>query len=54
MSNFHWFQLQGIKALVAVHDSNSIETIDGGEILNEAIFTLIQSYNEIYNNKVFL
>lgn len=52
--DFHWFQLQGIKALTAVNGENSEETIDGQKVLNEAISTLVQSYNEIYNNEVFI
>ncbi|VVC30900.1 Hypothetical protein CINCED_3A020017 [Cinara cedri] len=51
--DLHWFQLQGVKALVAVHDPNSKEAIDGSKVLNEAISALVQSYNEIYNNQVF-
>lgn len=50
--DFHWFQLQGIKALTAINEPNSKETIDCENILNEAISTLLQSYNEIYNNEV--
>jgi len=50
--DFHWFQLQGIKALTAVNEPNSEETIEGEKVLNEAISTLVQSYNEIYNNEV--
>ncbi|XP_050059567.1 ATPase H(+)-transporting accessory protein 2 [Aphis gossypii] len=52
--DFHWFQLQGIKALTAVNGENSEETIDGQKVLNEAISTLVQSYNEIYNNEVLI
>lgn len=52
--DFHWFQLQGIKTLAAIHEPNSKETIDGEEVLNEAISMLVQSYNEIYDNQVLL
>lgn len=52
--DFHWFQLQGIKALVALRGANSKETLNGEKVLNEAISTLIQSYNDIYNNQVFI
>uniref|UniRef100_A0A2S2NRY8 Renin receptor n=1 Tax=Schizaphis graminum TaxID=13262 RepID=A0A2S2NRY8_SCHGA len=52
--DFHWFQLQGIKALTAVNEPNSEETIEGEKVLNEAISTLVQSYNEIYNNEVLI
>lgn len=52
--DFHWFQFQGIKALTAVNEPNSEEIIDGEKILNEAISTLVQSYNEIYNNEVLI
>lgn len=51
--DFHWFQLQGVKALAAVHEPNSKEILDDEALLNEAISTLVQSYNEIYNNQVF-
>lgn len=51
--DLHWFQLQGVKALTAVNGQNSDKTIDGEKVLNEAISTLVQSYNEIYNNEVF-
>jgi len=50
--DLHWFQLQGVKALTAVNEQDSAETIEGGKVLNEAISTLVQSYNEIYNNEV--
>jgi len=50
--DLHWFQLQGVKALTAVNEPNSAETIEGEKLLNEAISTLVQSYNEIYNNEV--
>jgi len=52
--DFHWFQLQGIKALTAIHKPDSKETTDGEIVLNEAISTLVQSYNELYNNQVFV
>jgi len=52
--DLHWFQLQGVKALTAVNEPNSAETIEGEKVLNEAISTLIQSYNEIYNNEVYI
>lgn len=54
MPDFHWFQLQGIKTLAANYEPNSKETIDGKKMLNDAISMLIQSYNEIYNNQVFI
>lgn len=50
--DFHWFQLQGVKALTVIYEPNSKETTDSEVILNEAISTLVQSYNEIYNNQV--
>jgi len=52
--DFHWFQLQGIKALTAINEPNSKETIDGEKVFNEALSILVQSYNEIYNNEVFI
>lgn len=52
VQDFHWFQLQGVKALIAVHEPNSQETKNAEKVLNEAISSLVQSYNEIYNNKV--
>lgn len=51
--DFHWFQLQGIKALTDLHGPNSKETLNGEKVLNEAISMLIQSYNEVYNNQVY-
>jgi len=50
--DFHWFQLQGVKVLAAVNEPDSKETLDSELVLNEAISTLVQSYNEIYNNQV--
>lgn len=50
--DFHWFQLQSIKSLAAIHTPNSQEVVDGEEALNEAISVLVQSYNEVYNNQV--
>lgn len=50
--DLHWFQLQGVKALNAANEPNSKAIIEGENVLNEAISTLIQSYNEIYNNEV--
>jgi len=52
--DLHWFQLQGVKALTAINEPNSKATIDGEKVLNEAISSLVQSYNEIYNNEVFI
>lgn len=52
VQDFHWFKLQGIKSLTALHAPNSKEIDGGEEVLNEAISTLIQSYNEVYNNQV--
>lgn len=50
--DLHWFQLQGVKALTAINEPNSEVTMDGEKVLNEAISSLVQSYNEIYNNEV--
>lgn len=38
--------------MIAVHEPGSPEAKEAEKVLNEAISSLVQSYNEIYNNEV--
>lgn len=53
VQDFHWFQLQGIKELISVHEPSTEEKMVAEKMLNEAISSLVQSYNELYNNQVY-
>lgn len=52
VADFHWFKLQGVKAMAVNLEQNSIDMNENKAQLNQAISSLVDTYNEIYNNQV--
>lgn len=50
--DFHWFKFQGVKAIAVDLEQNSIDMNENKVQLNQAISSLVETYNEIYDNQV--